>query len=250
MPQFQARRIPEFSQKLVIGTSKTKYTKPTLVKSKIPPILAATTLPQIHPHPSTAQHSQNSREPSTLETRTTQDPWSNPCPELIETTRKIYSELVHWKPFFMILSKTKVGYNFKLTLKRTRNSHIENNENTFAMHAAMIFPHLLLRKTKSENNGSLFTTIARRLKQWQNGDLDGLYNEWKALQMLLTKGSRRKTETGAQQFNKIMNTGKISSARAKLTDKSNGVLSLDEIVKGKTIEQTLIEKHPPSEPTH
>ena len=114
------------------------------------------------------------------------------------------------------------------------------------MHAARIFPHLLLCKTKSENDGFLSKTKARRLKRWQDGDLDGLYNEWKALQMRLLKGSRRKTETEAQQLNKLMNTGKISSAIAKLTDTSKGVLSLNEIVKGKTVEQTLIEKHTPS----
>ena len=45
-----------------------------------------------------------------------------------------------------------------------------------------------------------------------------------------------------------MNTGKISSAIGKLTDTSKGVPSLDEIVKGKTVEQTLIEKNPPSKP--
>ena len=55
-----------------------------------PPTLATTTLPQIHPHPSTAPHSQNSREPSTLETRITQDPWSNPCPELRKSQGKNY----------------------------------------------------------------------------------------------------------------------------------------------------------------
>ena len=81
----------------------------------------------------------------------------------------------------MILSKNKVGYNFIETLKRTLNSLIKNNENTFAMHAAMIFPHLLLFKTKSKNDGCLSKTIARRLKQWQDGDLDGLYNEGKEL---------------------------------------------------------------------
>ena len=102
-----------------------------------PPALATTTLPQMHP--STAPHSQNSGESSTIEPRSIQDPWSNPCPELIETTRKIYTEVVHWKPIFMILSKNKVGYNFIETLKRTLNSLIENNENNFAMHAAMIF---------------------------------------------------------------------------------------------------------------
>ena len=116
------------------------------------------------------------------------------------------------------------------------------------MLAAMICPHLLLCKTKSETDGSLSKTIARRPKQGQDGDLDGIYNEGKALQMHFLKGSRRKTETEAQQFNKLMNTGKISSAIAKLTDTSKGVLSLDEIVKGKTVEHTLIEKNPPSKP--
>ena len=95
------------------------------------------------------------------------------------------------------------------------------------MHAAMVFPYLLLRKTKSENYGFLSKTIARRLKQWKNGDLDGLYNEGKALQMRLTKGRRRKVETEAQQFNKLMNINKISRAIAKLTDTSKGVSRTD-----------------------
>ena len=114
------------------------------------------------------------------------------------------------------------------------------------MHVALIFPHLLLCKTKSKNDRSSSKTIARRLKQWQDGDLDGLYNERNALQMRLLKGSRRKTETETQHFNKLMNTGKITSAIAKLTDTSKGDLSLNEIVKDKTVEQTLIEIHPPS----
>ena len=54
----------------------------------------------------------------------------------------------------------------------------------------MIFPHLLLCKTKSKNDGSLSKTIARRVKHWQDGDLDGLCNEGKALQMRLSKGSQ------------------------------------------------------------
>ena len=66
--------------------------------------------------------------------------------------------------------------------------------------------------------------------------------------MRLLKGSRRKTETEAQNFNKLINTGKISSAIAKLTDTSKSVLSLDEIAEGKTVEHTLIEKHQPSKP--
>ena len=71
-----------------------------------PPTLDTTKLPQFHPHNCTAPHSQNSREPSTMDSRTTQDPWSEPCPKLIETARKIYSEII-----FKNLSKIKIGYN-------------------------------------------------------------------------------------------------------------------------------------------
>ena len=61
--------------------------------------------------------------------------------------------------------------------------------------------------------------------------------------MRLLKGSRRKIETEAQQFNKLMSTGKISSAIAKLTDTSKGVLSLDEIVKGKNRRDSRTDSH-------
>ena len=74
------------------------------------------------------------------------------------------------------------------------------------------------------------------------------YSEGKALQMRLTKRNRRKTETEAQKFNKRINARKILRAIANITDSSKGVLSLDEIVKGKTKEQNFIEKHLPSEP--
>ena len=52
--------------------------------------------------------------------------------------------------------------------------------------------------------------------------------------MRLLKSKKNKVETEAQQFNKLLNTGKISSAIAKLTDNSKGVLSLEETVKGQT----------------
>ena len=47
-----------------------------------------------------------------------------------------------------------------------------------------------------------------------------------------------------------MSAGKTSSAFAKLTDTSKGVLSLKKTVKGQTVEQILIEKHPPAEPVN
>ena len=87
----------------------------------------------------------------------------------------------------------------------------------------MIFPHLMLCKTKSESDGSNSKTIARRLKQWHKGELDDLFNEGKAPQMRSAKRKKKKVETEAQQLNKLMSTGKTSSAVAKITDTSKGV---------------------------
>ena len=108
----------------------------------------------------------------------------------------------------MILAKKIIGFNFIETLIRTLNSLIKMQENTYAMHATMIFPQLMLCKTKSESDGSNSKTIARRHKQWHKGELDEIFNEGKALQMRLAKSKKIKLETEAQQFNKLSSTGK------------------------------------------
>ena len=86
------------------------------------------------------------------------------------------------------------------------------NRNTlYYFHIRMIFPHLLLCKTTSENDESLSKTKARRFKQLQDG---------KTLQMRSTKGSRKKTEIEAQQFNKVKNNEQVSEATAKIKEHS------------------------------
>ena len=69
-------------------------------------------------------------------------------------------------------------------------------------------------KTKLEKDGLHSKTIERRLKQWHKGEPDEFFNEGKALQLCLVNSKKKKVETEAQQFNKLMNTGKISSAFA------------------------------------
>ena len=145
----------------------------------------------------------------------------------------------------MILATNRVGCNFIETLHRTLNSLIGTQENAYAMHAKMIFPHLMLCKTKPRSDGSNSKTIARRLKQWHKSKLDNFFNNGKALQMRLAKSEKKKVETEALQFNKLMSTGKISSAFAKLTDTAKGVLSLEKTVKDQFVERILIENHLP-----
>ena len=76
--------------------------------------------------------------------------------------RTTYSQVLHGKSVFMILAKNRDGFKFKKTLSRTLSSLIEKQENTYAMHATMIFPHLMLCETKSDSDGSNSKTIARR----------------------------------------------------------------------------------------
>ena len=66
--------------------------------------------------------------------------------------------------------------------------------------------------------------------------------------MQLVRSKKKKAETEAQHFNKLLSIGKVSSAFAKLTDTSKGVLSLEETVKDQTDEQIRIEKLPHAEP--
>ena len=93
----------------------------------------------------------------------------------------------------------------------------------------------MLCKTKSESDGSNSKTIARKLMQWRKGELDELFTEGKALQIRLVKSKKKKVETEAHRFNKLLNTGKISSAIAKLIDTSKGVLSHEVTVFDQTV---------------
>ena len=66
--------------------------------------------------------------------------------------------------------------------------------------------------------------------------------------MQLVRSKKKKAETEAQHFNKLLSIGKVLSAFAKLTDTSKGVLSLEQTVKDQTDEQIRIEKLPHAEP--
>ena len=68
--------------------------------------------------------------------------------------------------------------------------------------------------------------------------------------MRLIKSKKKKVETEAQQFNKLMSTGKVSSDASKINGTSKGVLSLVETNKCQIVEQILIEKHPPAGPVN
>ena len=82
------------------------------------------------------------------------------------------------------------------------------------MKAAMILPHLLLSKTKSETNGSNSKTLSRRIILWKQGILDDFFTEAKALPIRHPNQKKSKVNEEFKQFDKLMSTGKISAPLA------------------------------------
>ena len=82
----------------------------------------------------------------------------------------------------------------------------------FSFKVAAVFPHLVLSCVKLTNDGSVTKTLARRLHIWCQGCLDELLLEARAPQYKLRKIPRIGKIDEVKQFNKFMETGKISNA--------------------------------------
>ena len=173
-------------------------------------------------------------------------PWKLIDQEIEIKINEIYKNVVNWKPRFIVLSQNKPGFQFVLN-QQLLSLVEETPSSNVSMKTAMIIPHLLLPKTKSETNGSNSKTLSRRLILWKQGLLDELFTETKALQIRHPKQKKSEVNEEAKQFDKLMSTGKISAAIGCLSDKkTQKVLPLNEVIEGKTVLNILKEKHPPA----
>ena len=176
------------------------------------------------------------------------DPWKLIDQELEININNIYKNVVNWKPRFIVLSKNKPGFQFIELLNQQLLSLVEETPiSNVAIKAAMILPHLLLPKTKSETIGSNSKTLSCRIILWKQGLLDEIFTEAKTLQIRHPKQKKSEVNEEAKHFDKLMNTGKISAAIGCLLDKkTKRVLPLNEVIEGKTVLSILKEKHPPA----
>ena len=95
-----------------------------------------------------------------------------------------------------------------------------------------------------ENNGSVSKTLARSLQLWCQGHLEERLLEARALQYNFRKTTKISKIDEVKQFNKSMETGKISKAINCLTGElSAGILSANDTINGKTVYELLKEKH-------
>ena len=97
------------------------------------------------------------------------------------------------------------------------------------MTAPMFLPHLILVRTK-KGTDSFNKTVIRRLQLFNQGKLDELLTEAKALPLRRSDGAKRQSQP-LKSFTEFMKDGKISNANrtfAFASDAEGKVLSLME----------------------
>ena len=80
---------------------------------------------------------------------------------------------------------------------------------------------------------------------WLNGEIEPLFHEAEALQKRMPKSKSKHQNDEFKNFDVNMTSGKISNALRCINDADKGgVLSLTEIINGKSVLDILEEKHP------
>ena len=144
---------------------------------------------------------------------------------------------------FFTLPRDKTELTSADSLNEILSATLSDSNIETAMYCAMVMPHLILARTKMEDDASNNKTIARRLDQWTKWDVDSLFLEEKSVTERISRTKRFFDEY--KEFVKHMSTEKIFNAIWSLTEEAKGcVLSLTDNVYTKTVLDVLREKHP------
>jgi len=140
-----------------------------------------------------------------------------------------YEEIVHWKRNLFKVPSGRAGKSFVRELTRMFQAYADASAlESVAFQAAMVMPALLLQKPHPKSKAKEHTMhLDRRLKQWMNGDIEGLLGEGRTIQHRLNSHhnqSQRSPEHTARVFAKLMMEGKVRAAlRVISEDNSWGV---------------------------
>lgn len=148
-----------------------------------------------------------------------------------------------------------VGKSFVFELARLYKAFATSSSlESIALKATIVLPILVLQKPSQNTKAKdLSISLERRLKVWQNGDLNSLLHEGRTIQLHLPKFSpKNNQEHLAQSFANLMFQGKTEAALRLLSEDSRGgVLRLDDSIDGqRTVREILSDKHPPPQPIH
>ncbi|CAB3993778.1 Hypothetical predicted protein, partial [Paramuricea clavata] len=115
------------------------------------------------------------------------------------------------------------------------------------------WPALLLQKPHPKSKAKEHTLhLNRRLKQWMDGNINGLLDEDLAIQKRLVRQSeQRSSDDTARVFAKLIMQDKVRAALRIISEDNGECLTCDSCVapdNPKIVRQVLLEKHPPNIP--
>ena len=126
---------------------------------------------------------------------------------------------------------------------------------SIALKAATVFPILLLQKPRRASKAKEHAAcLERRLRSWNEGNLNDLIQEGRAIQRRIPKlSSSKQTANIARSFADLMFAGKCKAALSNSGE--GGILHLDDhtdqsIPDSPTVREVLIEKHPTGQTAH
>ena len=90
--------------------------------------------------------------------------------------QECYNQIVHWRRNLFKVPSGQAGKSFVRGLTRMFQSYADASAlETVALQAAMVMPALLLQKPHAKSKAKEHNVhLNRRLKQWMNGDINGL----------------------------------------------------------------------------
>ena len=117
-----------------------------------------------------------------------------------------------------------------------------------AIKAAMVFPALVLQKPfKTSRSKDHSKCLERRMKEWEAGHFLALFDEAKAIQARLSVNAvPQHSKPTSRRFAELMMSGKVKAAtRLIMEENHSSRLPLNHVIEGKSVRDTLQEKHPP-----
>ena len=155
----------------------------------------------------------------------------------------IYNKVVYWKKNVFKVPSGASGKRYIREVTRLISSWTSDSPlKQIPIKANMIMPSLLLQKpNKNSKAKDHAAALERRLKFWNEGNLDELYHEANTIQQNLKFVLTKETVANlSKRFGKLMENGNINSALKLVTNNmTGGILPLNDEITNK-----LTEKHP------
>jgi hypothetical protein len=153
--------------------------------------------------------------------------WGNVDAESFsQSVNAAYSEIVHWKRNIFPVPLGRVGKRFVTELSRLFRAYAEASAlESIALTATAIMPILLLQNPSSSSKSKDHARyLDRRCDLWEQGDINSLVLEGRAIQNRLPKNRSPKyqQENIARKFANLMFRGDISGAINLLSSKTSG----------------------------